>query len=328
MNITRRRFLKTGGITILAAAGTPLFFSGCSDTKSQSTDSGRTIIKVGYLPITHSWPLFVLMEKYGSEMKKARIEPVKFTSWPDLTEALNAGKLQAAITMFEIVLASRIKGLPIEILALSHRNGDFITSSLEINGLEDLRGRTVAIPHRLSGHNILLYKALKDKGIPYSEVRVREMPPPDMPAALASGEIAAYVVAEPFGSQSVLNGKGKILISADSIWPNWTCCGVAATTDMITANEEPMREFIRYFVRAGKDIQTDPGMATAAAQKYTGVKKKYWKQALTWTNYSDLKPDAGELAMINDYLVEMGVLHQKVNVNEIIRGRFAEEFEG
>ena len=328
MSITRRKFITASGITILAAAGAPLFFLGCSDTKSRSADGGRANIKVGFLPITHSWPLFVLMERYGSEMKRAEVELVKFTSWPDLTEALNAGKIQAAVTMFELVLASKIKGLPMEILALSHRNGDFITSSHEINGLEDLKGRTVAIPHRLSGHNILLYKALKDTGIQYSDIRVREMPPPDMPAALASGEISAYVVAEPFGSQSVLSGRGKILISADKIWPRWICCGVAAGTDTITANEEAMREFIRYFARAGKDIHTDPETATAVAEKYTGVKKKYWEQALTWTDYGDLKPDADELAMINDYLVEMGVLQQSVDVNEVVRDRFAEEFKG
>jgi len=326
MSITRREFMKASGFTVLTAAGLPSFLTGCSESKIQSTDHNRTKIKIGYLPITHSWPLFLLMEKYSSEMKKADVELVKFTSWPDLTEALNAGKIQAGVTMLEIVLASKIKGLPLEVVALSHRNGDFITSALEINSLSDLKNKTVAIPHRLSGHNILLYKALKDEGIQYSDIRIREMPPPDMPAALASGVISAYVVAEPFGSQSVFNGKGKNLLSAEKIWPGWICCGLATNTKFLIENEDAMSEVVRSFSLAGKAIHANPEMAPTIAEKYTGVKKAYWEQALTWTNYSDLRPDADELAMVNDYLVEMGVLNKSTDVNEIIRGRFSEEF--
>ena len=88
----------------------------------------------------------------------------------------------------------------------------------------DLKGKTYAIPHKFSSHNILLNEMLKKNGMSYEDVNVVEMAPAEMPAALSENRIAGYVVAEPFGAIAVAMDKGKVHDHSDEIWPNSYCC--------------------------------------------------------------------------------------------------------
>ena len=51
----------------------------------------------------------------------------------------------------------------------------------------------MAVPHIYSQHHVLLYLALKQHGVPYSDVKVVGMPPRDMINSLQRGEIDGFV---------------------------------------------------------------------------------------------------------------------------------------
>src|ERR1035438_10430831 len=95
------------------------------------------------------------------------LEPVKFSSWPEISEALKAGAIDGAFLLTPIGLTLRQKGIPVKVVLLGHRNGSVITvkNSGEINRIEDLKGKTIAIPSPFSTHNILLRKVLTEKHI-------------------------------------------------------------------------------------------------------------------------------------------------------------------
>ena len=56
-----------------------------------------------------------------------------------------------------------------------------------------------------------MYETLKEEGLKKEDVNIVEMPPAEMPAALAGDQIAGYIVAEPFGAIGVNIDKGKVL---------------------------------------------------------------------------------------------------------------------
>jgi NitT/TauT family transport system substrate-binding protein len=80
----------------------------------------------------------------------------------------------------------REDGVPIKIVYLGHRDGTamVVHKDSQIYRIEDLRGKTIAVPNRFSNQKLLVVKALKDHGVQLDEVKILEMPPPDMPAAL------------------------------------------------------------------------------------------------------------------------------------------------
>ena len=63
----------------------------------------------------------------------------------------------------------------------------------DIADANGLRGKTFAIPHRSSSHNILFREVLERNNIPEKDVKLIELPPPEMPSALASGREGAGV---------------------------------------------------------------------------------------------------------------------------------------
>lgn len=298
------RAILLGLFTLVLA----LVLAGCGGKPSgeaEKPSGDQPVIKVGYLPITHSLPLIVADKLDGAAYQNFSLELVPFSSWPELTEALNGGKVQAAITMFELAMVSQQRGIPTQVVALSHINGDVLVAGNGIEKLEDLKGKTVAIPHRLSGHNILLYKALKDKGIAYEEVDKLEMAPPDMPAALARGEVAGYIVAEPFGAQAVAGGQGKVLLRAQDIWPGWICCGLVINPKFAEQNGAAVQELVDSLAKAGRFIQEKRPEAIGIAQQYMKIKPELWEMSLEWIDYSNLTPKAEEFNRLQDYLLEL-----------------------
>ncbi|SMB93863.1 NitT/TauT family transport system substrate-binding protein [Thermanaeromonas toyohensis ToBE] len=305
-------------------------FTGCGIKKEGEQINERTkIIKLGYLPITHSLPLIVADNLKAGKFEGFKLELVRFSSWPELTEALNSGQIQGAITMLELALVGYERGVPLKILSLSHRNGDVLVAAKEISSVSQLKGKRVAIPHRLSGHNILLYRALTQAGLDYNAVEKVEMAPPEMPAALARKEIAAYIVAEPFGARSVTSGTGQVLLRAQDIWSNWICCGLVMNSKFVEANPETVKQIVAALVEAGNFVEKNKDQAIEIAQKYLAIERPLWEKSLSWISYSNLTPSKEELEALQNALIELpwegkkgSLLAHPVNLDTLVDTSF------
>ncbi|MEI5741290.1 ABC transporter substrate-binding protein, partial [Staphylococcus aureus] len=87
----------------------------------------QQVIKIGYLPITHSANLMMtkkLLSQYNHP--KYKLELVKFNNWPDLMDALNSGRIDGASTLIELAMKSKQKGSNIKAVALGHHEGNVI----------------------------------------------------------------------------------------------------------------------------------------------------------------------------------------------------------
>ncbi len=133
-------------------------------------------------------------------------------------DALNTGKIEGASVLIQLAMKAKEQGIDLKAVALGHRDGNVIVTAPTIKKVEDLKGQSFAIPNKYSTHNILLYRMLQQAGLKYEDVNVVELPPAEMPAALAEGRIAGYVVAEPFGAISVALEKGKVLFQSEELW--------------------------------------------------------------------------------------------------------------
>ena len=279
----------------------------------------KPVLKVGYLPITHSLALLVADHLNAGKYKNLNLELVKFSSWPELIDAYSSGGIQAASELLVLALAAAERGVPESVVAISHRHGDILTAALDINSVADLKGKRVAIPHRMSVHNILLALALKKEGLTLKDVEWIELPPPDMPAALAQGNIKAYIVAEPFGAQAILGGYGKPLLNAGEIWPNYICCGLVVNPSFKTRYPEATKEFLDSFVAAGKFIDANRTEAIHIAREYINVEEKALEQSLTYdVTYSDLRVKPNEVERLQKYALELNLLKKPVDLNSLL----------
>ena len=232
-------------------------------SKDESND--ENVVKIAYLPITHS--LAALEEADELETGDGiKVELVKYGSWPELLDALNTGRVDGASVLIELAMKSKQEGIGLKAVALGHRDGNVVIVSNDINTAADLKGKTFAIPHRQSSHNILLNETLATAGLTVDDVNVTELAPTEMPSALASGQIDGYCVAEPFGAMGVSLGAGKVLYSSEELWPDSLCCGLVLTDKFIEERPEQAKEFVQSYKAAGNNL--DKEKAKEVAKKY------------------------------------------------------------
>src|SRR2546428_9268800 len=112
-------------------------------------------------------------------------EPVRFNGWAELKEAFLGRHTDASFILAPMAMAVREQGVRIKIVYLGHRDGTamMVHKDSRIFRIEDLRGKRVAVPNRFSNQRLLLFKALRERGLSVKDITLLEMPPPDMPAA-------------------------------------------------------------------------------------------------------------------------------------------------
>ena len=252
-------------------------------SKGESND--ENVVKIAYLPITHS--LAALEEADELETGDGiKVELVKYGSWPELLDALNTGRVDGASVLIELAMKSKQEGIGLKAVALGHRDGNVVIVSNDINTAADLKGKTFAIPHRQSSHNILLNETLATAGLTVDDVNVTELAPTERPSALASGQIDGYCVAEPFGAMGVSLGAGKVLYSSEELWPDSLCCGLVLTDKFIEERPEQAKEFVQSYKAAGNNL--DKEKAKEVAKKYLSQTDDVLDISLQWISYNDL----------------------------------------
>jgi len=318
--MNRREFLITGGAALAATAFFSPFFPAFASGK-------KLTIKIGYLPITdHLLMLAAEREKFP----QVTLEPVKFSSWPEISEALKAGKIDGAFLLTPMGLTLRQKGIPVKVVLLGHRNGSVITvkNSGEINRIEDLKGKTIAIPSPFSTHNILLRKVLTERGIdPVRDLKIIDMAPPEMVVALATGRIHGYIVAEPFGAQAEAQKVGKILALSKDIWHDHICCVLNVQEKLVQKYPGEVQELITGFLRTAKFIESDPVQAARGSVKILGQKAEIVERVLTTPRdritFRNLVPSKADFAATQDYMIKFGISKEKVDLPSYLDDRFA-----
>lgn len=286
------------------------------------TEDGKKIVKIGYLPITHAAPLYMQTDK---DYEGYAVELVKFGSWPELMDALNTGKIDGASVLIQLAMKAKEQGIDLKAVALGHRDGNVLVGAPNIEKVEDLKGKNFAIPNKYSTHNVLLYRMLQGAGLSYEDLEVVELPPAEMPAALAEGRIAGYVVAEPFGAISVSLEKGKVLFQSEEIWPDSIDCGLVLRSEFIEKNRDLAKQFVHDYVAAGEIMNEKDKHAHDVVSEYIKVDKEVLDLSLNWISYNDLEIKEDAYGILRESLIEMDLSDEPPTYGEFIDSTLIEE---
>lgn len=267
-------------ISVLTAGVLAFSLTACG----KKSDDSNTI-KIAYLPITHSLAVLETADELA-EKNGLKVELIKYGSWNELMDALNSGRVDGASVLIELAMKSKEQGIGLKAVALGHRDGNVIITSNDINSAKDLNGKTIAIPHRQSSHNILLNDALATVGMTIDDINVTELAPTEMPSALAGGQIDGYCVAEPFGAKAVSLNAGKVLFESAELWEDSLCCGLVLTDKFIEKNADNAKIFTESYRQAGKSLDKEKALETA--EKYLSQEKEVLELSLQWISYDNL----------------------------------------
>lgn len=289
---------------------------GCQN--KEKAEEEETVIKIGYMPITHAVPLFMQEEMMEENNEGYEIELVRFSSWPDLMDALNTGRIDGASTLITVAMKANELGIDLRGIALGHREGNVLVGAEDLDGVSDLKGKTFAIPHKISTHNVLLYLMLKKHGLSYEDVNTVEMSPAEMPSALARGRIAGYVVAEPFGAQSIEMGTGKVLYQSDALWEKSLDCALVLHGDFIDENRELAEKFMDGYISAAEKADAKDSHVRDVSSEYMKVDEEVMDISMEWISYDDLKINEDSYNKLRVYMQEMGLSEDPPEYDEFV----------
>jgi NitT/TauT family transport system substrate-binding protein len=243
-------------------------------------------VRIGYLPITDATPLLVAHGKGYFEAEGVSAEkPVLLRSWAQILEAFISGQVNVVHLLSPITVWARFGSkAPAKVVAWNHTGGSALTVRLEINSVKELGGKIVAIPFWYSIHNVVVQALFRENGLTPvakrdaqpspNEVQLVVMAPSDMVPALASGQIAGYIVAEPFNAAAETLGIGKVLRFTGDVWKDHACCVVFMHERDLQQRPEWSQKVVNAMVKAqlwtrDNRAETAALLSKEGANKYT-----------------------------------------------------------
>lgn len=247
----------------------------------------------------------------------------RYSGWPELKEAMMAGKVKAAYLLAPMVMDLADKGVPVKIVALGHRSGAVIMTSVTstAKNLGDLRGKRIAIPSRFAVDNIFVHRLMKRYGMTNDDVTLVEMAPPDMPSALYAGAVDAYATGEPFGALAQRKGFARILHMTRNEWPTYICCVLTVRQDLINSDRASVQRLVNHVLAAGQWLESGDQNRHLAAD--LAARREYFNQDSALlrfvmdnpkdrVTYGDLRLVKSELDEIMELAYEGKVLTRRV----------------
>lgn len=285
-------------------------------------------LDVGYLPVTCHLTCPVTDFATRTTTTSTRFESRRFTEFATVVEALKARKLDATFLLAPLAMVLRDQGVPIKIVYLGHRDGStvMVAKDSPARSLRDLRGKTFARPSRFSNQYLVITKLMEDEGMRPDEINFVDLPPPDMPAALAAGAIDAYFVGEPHAAKAEVSGTGRVLYHAKDIWPRFVSCVLVVREELIAERPHVVADLVRGIARSGEWAERNRLDAAKVAAPFFRQDQKLLEFVLTQppdrVSYRHLTPTDEDLRAIMTHALRAGILQRPIDLTQLVDLRF------
>ena len=286
----------------------------------------KKIISMGYMPVITNLAA-PLLDHVSSKNEGIYFKALKFSSFAEMAEALRHDEIQAAfmIAPLAVVLHQQSEDMKIVYIGNRHESTFVARKELNVRSLRDLRGKTVAIPMRYSGHNLSLLKMMEEQGLT-GQIDIVELNPPDMSSALIAGSLDGYFVGEPFAAQTLRNGTASLVYHVEDVWESFICNLVLVKQSLIDNEPETVRMLVEGAARSGLWAKKHPHQAARIAARYWNQQADLVEYALTEPVgrivYDQFVPKEDEIQELADMMLRFKLIDNN-NISGLIDDRFA-----
>ena len=286
----------------------------------------KRIVRLGYMPVISNLAA-PLLDSASQNQGNIRFEALKFSSFAEMGSALRNDQIDAAFMIAPLAIVLRQQGEAVKVVYIGNRHESTLVARTDLNvaGLRDLVGKTLAVPIRYSGHFLSIHQWMEDQGLT-GQIKVVEMNPPDMAAALAAGSLDAYYVGEPFAAKTLQSGDAQRVLYVEELWPGFICNLAVVKQRLIDQEPAVVTALVEGAVRSGL-------WASQHRQEAARIAAQYWNQPPELIEYAlntpqnriryDLfTPKLDEMQAIADLMVRFKLIADN-NITGLIEDRFA-----
>lgn len=288
----------------------------------------RKQITMGYMPVITNLaaPILDSVSKDGDGL---RFKALKFSSFAEMAESLRNGQIDAAFMIAPLAIELRQQGEDVKVVYIGNRHESTLVArkDLGVNNIHDLAGKTVAVPMRFSGHNLSILQLIENNGLE-GRIKVVEMNPPDMAAALSTGSLDAYYVGEPFAATTLLSGDSKLVHYVEDVWDGFICNLVLVRQEWIDEDPAAVKALVDGAVRSGIWAQKNSKEAADIASMYWNQSAELVEYALTTPKdrilFDKYVPEEEEMKYMANMMQRYGLIDNN-DVTGLIYDKFARD---
>ena len=293
---------------------------------SRPTPTQHVTLRIGFLKIQDDLPYFVMQEQGFAHQHGLQLVEILHRSGPAVIEAMAAGAVDAGSDIGTApFLAAVERGLvPGSIVAVGANTfadpehpAIAILVTPSVNRWKDLERQYVAVNATNSHSAIAMRYRLHQEDA--HDATFVEMPFANMGLAVAGGNVAAAVISEPWLTQALLRGDGKLFgwVIGGAPFERSEHSMILFRADVCRNNPQTVKAFLRAHVQAITWINQHPGQARSILAKWLGLSREVAQKVQLPRWAVDARHDPALLESVQSLLVEIGLLKAPIPVRQL-----------
>ena len=254
-------------------------------------------------------------------------EGVNFTAYESyatgmrLASALARGDIQVAYICLSPAILAYCRGVPIKIVAGTHKYGYGLVVSPDITNVTDLEGKTIGCVREGAPADLLLNRLIAEYNL--KDVNIRRMNPLKQVVALETGRIDAAFLPEHHAT--VAESKGfHMLIKSQDLWQDMQGSVLVVKTDLIENDPEAVRKLVRVTQKATSWVNENPERTAVILANLLDTKPEVINKSMSRLNYTtDI--DAESVQEMIDYMAKLGYIEEGLKAEDILDTRFLQD---
>jgi NitT/TauT family transport system substrate-binding protein len=322
-------------LTVLVAVALALFaLSACGGDDGggdeaagggTSASAGPTTVKVGVLPLGAVAPLYLGKEKGFFEEENLQVEPQIAQGGAAIVPAVASGEYEFGYSNNVSLLIASTKGLPLRIVTEGNQEAETVEGATDaivvkensdIRRPEDLAGKTIGVNTLQNIGDVAIKTALENRGVEVSNIKLVEVPFPEMVAAVDAGRIDAGWVVEPFVQQAKAQDMRVIVHPFFETAPRLSLGTYFTSERYANENPEVVERFERAMNRSLEYAQEHPDEVRQISTEFTEIPPAVAeKMALPYFS-SEINVESLELTA--EQMEKYGLTEEKPDVSKLL----------
>jgi NitT/TauT family transport system substrate-binding protein len=235
-----------------------------------------TKLKVGFIPIGIYSYLWRARDAGYFKNENIEVELIPMAGGGQVIPALQSGAIQFGISDALGVLNARNGGIPVAFVSFNFAQASddpvhaVLTMDPEVKKAADLKGKSVATNLSYNTDWTMMREWLRKNGVDIKTVTFREVPFPDMLAALRNKTVTAVGATEPFITLGKAQGATVLGHYFTDVKSPVVFCGIVGMLPYIEKDKDVVKRFVRAVNRALDDFK-DPNIVRETIAANTKV---------------------------------------------------------
>ena len=238
-----------------------------------------------------------------------------------LTSALARGDIQIAYICLSPAILAYSRGVPLVIVAGTHKHGYGLVASPGITNISDLNGATIGCVREGGMVDILLNRMIREYAL--KDVRIQRMEPLKQVIALETGRIDAAFLPEHHATAAESNGF-QMLITSHELWDDMQGSVLIVKQELIEDDPETVRKLVQVTQKATDRVNENPDEAAVILAEELDSDPAIIRKSMSRLNYTT-HIDVESVQEMMDYMVELGYIEEGMRAEDMLDTRFLQE---